>query len=448
MMVSLGIVAMTACTPSEQEVLQGILQNVDSAQGEMSLVTKDGRTVHLDFKMEDSNGSLEVLEAGSEIEVEVSRKGVVEVVRSAEVKGTVTVVKGNEVTLTTASGRTVTVLATEATRIELEDDDIPATLVDLQVGDEVEVHLNLESRAALKIELRDDEDRENGRRGRGPGRDDREDDDDAEMRGRDRAEVKGVISHINNGEVTVETSGGKTVVVLATGSTVVELEDDDVTATVNDLRVGDRVEVKFDPTALTAFELEVEDAEDEAKVRGVITKVEGSKVTVETAIGRAVTLQVTGDTRIQHEDGIMPITPAALRVGVQVEVEFDPRSMNAFEVEVDDEDEIKGVISGVEGQVILVEAEGGRAAIIQVATSTVVELRDDDMPGTVADLRIGDRVEVKISPDGSVVEIEVRDERQDEDNSGRDGMRDDSGSNRGRDDEDDDDRSGRNRGSS
>ena len=41
------LLLVAACTPSDAALLEGILQNVDSANGEITIVTKDGRTITL-----------------------------------------------------------------------------------------------------------------------------------------------------------------------------------------------------------------------------------------------------------------------------------------------------------------------------------------------------------------------------------------------------------------
>ncbi|MFC1899511.1 DUF4382 domain-containing protein, partial [Chloroflexota bacterium] len=67
-----------ACTPSETKQLEGIIQNVDSVNGEVTIVTEDGETITVtittDTSLEsDGNAaSLDQLEAGVSIEVEVN----------------------------------------------------------------------------------------------------------------------------------------------------------------------------------------------------------------------------------------------------------------------------------------------------------------------------------------------------------------------------------------
>ena len=142
---ALTLLLAIACTLSERELLDGILQNVDSANGEITIVTKDGKTITLTVateapvETEGASSALETLEPGASVKVEVNEDGrVVQRIeaRQAKVKGVIIEIEGNKVTIESERGREVT--ATDLTRIKLED-DFPGTLADLQVGAEVQV---------------------------------------------------------------------------------------------------------------------------------------------------------------------------------------------------------------------------------------------------------------------------------------------------------------------
>lgn len=68
----------SACTPNEVDQLEGIIQNVDAAKGEITIVTKDGQTVTLNIDTEaqvEAQGSpstIDTLEIGASIQVEVN----------------------------------------------------------------------------------------------------------------------------------------------------------------------------------------------------------------------------------------------------------------------------------------------------------------------------------------------------------------------------------------
>ena len=150
---ALTLLLAIACTLSERELLDGILQNVDSANGEITIVTKDGKTITLTIateapvETEGASSALETLEPGASVKVEVNEDGrVVQRIeaRQAKVKGVIIEIEGNKVTIESERGREVTVTATDLTRIKLED-DFPGTLADLQVGAEVQVKYDPDS---------------------------------------------------------------------------------------------------------------------------------------------------------------------------------------------------------------------------------------------------------------------------------------------------------------
>ena len=67
---SLVVLAAVACGPGEAQTLEGVLQSIDSAEGEIVIVTKDGRTFRLTLVTEVS----EPLEPGDFVEVELDEE--------------------------------------------------------------------------------------------------------------------------------------------------------------------------------------------------------------------------------------------------------------------------------------------------------------------------------------------------------------------------------------
>ncbi|MBI2979458.1 MAG: DUF4382 domain-containing protein [Chloroflexi bacterium] len=165
-LVTVGVLAATtACTPGEAKQLEGVLKNIDSANGEITITTKDGKTVTLTIATEapvetdGASSNITSLEPGASVEVEVNKDGRVArrvKARQAEVEGVIVQVAGNNVTVESESGRRVTVLVNDRTRIELED-DLSGTIADLQMGTEVEIKFDPESRVAFKIEVEGEE---------------------------------------------------------------------------------------------------------------------------------------------------------------------------------------------------------------------------------------------------------------------------------------------------
>lgn len=231
------LVLTVACTPRQEELVEGVLQNVDSVNGEITIVTKDGKTVTLTIateapvETEGASSAIETLEPGASVEVEVNDDGQIArriKAHQAKVEGTIVGIEGNEVTLESERGRRVTVLVTERTRIELED-DFPGTVADLHIGLEVEIKFDPESRVAFKIDTEKEE-----------------------------AEIEGIVVRIEANEVTIETERGYRRTLVITDATRIELEDD-FPGTIADLQVGVEVEAKFDPSTRLAFKIEVEE---------------------------------------------------------------------------------------------------------------------------------------------------------------------------------------------
>ena len=156
--VPLILLVAIGCTTSQEKLLEGILQTADAINGEITIVTKDGRTVTLTISTdapvdtEGESSALETLELGASVEMEVGEDGQIVrriKARQAKVKGTIAVLEGNEVTVESERGRRFTVTTDDRTHIKLED-DFPGTVADLQVGAKVEIKFDPESRVAFK----------------------------------------------------------------------------------------------------------------------------------------------------------------------------------------------------------------------------------------------------------------------------------------------------------
>ncbi len=153
-----------ACTPAQADILEGILQNVDAANGEITIVTKDGKTVTVTIatdasvETEGTPSTLENLEPGVSVEVEVNDDGQVArriKAQQAEIEGVIVGIEGDEVTIETERGHRRTLVTTDTTRIEL-DEDFPGMLSDLQVGMEVEVKFDPTTQIAFKFEVEEE----------------------------------------------------------------------------------------------------------------------------------------------------------------------------------------------------------------------------------------------------------------------------------------------------
>ncbi len=75
---SVLILLLMACTPTEAALIQGILQDVDSANGEITIVTREGKTITLTISSDDivnadgATSSFDSLVPGVSIEADVA----------------------------------------------------------------------------------------------------------------------------------------------------------------------------------------------------------------------------------------------------------------------------------------------------------------------------------------------------------------------------------------
>ncbi|MBI4180323.1 MAG: DUF4382 domain-containing protein [Chloroflexi bacterium] len=162
------LVTAAACTPAEAKALQGVLKNVDSANGTITIVTKDGKTVTVKIATEtgvSTNGtstSIETLEPGASVDVEIEKNDKDDRVarhieaRQAEVAGIITGIESSNITIKTERDKNVTVSVTDSTIIKLAN-DLAGTLADLSVGMLVEAKFDPLTNQALKIGIEEEE---------------------------------------------------------------------------------------------------------------------------------------------------------------------------------------------------------------------------------------------------------------------------------------------------
>lgn len=238
----------------------------------------------------------------------------------AEVHGTLSAISGNQVSITPSNGTAVvTVNVTSATMLEVDDRN--ATLNDLAVGMQVEADYDPATLNAFDIETDSDGD-----------------DDDAEIHGTVAA-VDAVA-----GTITIAPTNGGSATLTVKSST--EIEVNDVDAALVDIQVGMPVEADYDSTTLIATEIDAgsdddDDDDDNAQeLKGVVAAVNSAAQTVTIAPnggGSNVTLNVTAETEIEIND--QDATIAEITVGARIEAEYDPSTMNAYELDIENDDD-------------------------------------------------------------------------------------------------------------
>lgn len=242
--VSILAVLASACTPAQVQQLEGLLQNVDTVNGTVTVTTKDGKTVTLTINnntvtmVDGSNTTVFNLEPGAKVKIE-TEGGVARSIadESASVEGTISAVQGGQVTVRRQSGADVAVNVTAQTSIRLEGDRT-GSLSDLKVGLRVVVKYDLQTMNAIRVMLNT----------------------------RQKTEVEGTITAISGNNVTISTKVGLQATIIVDSNTSIRLERG-ATGVLGDLKVGMKAHARFDPSTKIATRVEVQ-GKSESESRG------------------------------------------------------------------------------------------------------------------------------------------------------------------------------------
>jgi hypothetical protein len=234
-----ALMAVLACTPGEAKLLEGVLQNVDSISGETTIKLKDGGTITVNLKdvsvegLRTAAGSPS-LEPGNQVSVQVDKNNAPQKLKAhvAEVEGAIKSLDQAKQTVTIAlkKGGEATLQVASDTRIEVEDDK-PGAFASLRVGQEIEAKYDVESGKAVKIEVEEEE---------------------------AKGEAEGTITAIDTTARTIKVrvKGGQEATYKLTPATRLKLNG---AGAFDNLKVGTRVEVEFNPVTSELHELAVED---------------------------------------------------------------------------------------------------------------------------------------------------------------------------------------------
>jgi hypothetical protein len=214
----------------------------------------------------------------------------------------------------------------------------------------------------------------------------------------------------------VHTKSGDDVTVAVNAATIIRANDH--LAGLGDIKVGDRVNVNARVNAdgsVTALRIEVEDEhgggngnEDHgAELTGNIASISSAAITVTTGGGNTVTVKLSATTTIRHGD--TTLAPSDLKVGNHVEVKGTLNadgSIAATSIKVEDINdgngnddhhesvEFSGTVTAVSSTSLTV---GSNTAAL--TSSTVVKNGDNN--ASIADIKVGQRVEVKANRDSA-----------------------------------------------
>lgn len=288
----------------------------------------------------------------------------------AKAKGTIAAVDtaASTLTITPKNGGADVTLNVDASTF-IKRNGQPATLADLQTGDKVEAKYDSATMLAFRVK--------------------------AEFKA---GKVKGMIAAVDTAASTVTITprkGGADVTLNVDANTVIKRKGP---ATLADLQVGDKIEAKYDPATMLALKIEAEFKL--AKVKGTIAAVDAAAGTLTITPkkgGADVTLNVDASTYIKRNG--QPATLADLVVGDRVEAKYNAATMLAVKISASNLLEIKGTIAAVDaaaGTLTVTPMDGSPDVTFTVDANTRIERFD--APATLADLLVGDPVEVKYDP--------------------------------------------------
>ncbi len=155
-MIVMVLIGFIGCTAGEMQALQGTLQNIDDASGNITVRLADGSTRTFNFNdvqietIRDALGSAS-LEIGDEVTIHTNEIGKIREleVQNAEVEGIIENIGTDNVTIKT-NGVEITLQVPSTVRISIGDNRT-ATFLGLKVGEEVQVKYDVTSKNVLSI---------------------------------------------------------------------------------------------------------------------------------------------------------------------------------------------------------------------------------------------------------------------------------------------------------
>jgi Cu/Ag efflux protein CusF len=153
------LVGFSACTPAELQALQGTLKNVDSVSGNVTVTMKDNSTQTFNFsdvKVDTIKQALggASLQVGDNVTIKTNKDGDIEEVDShnAEIEGVIKSIGTDNITITTTRNADITLKVTADTRIK-NGDKGTASLSDLKAGQQVDARYAISNNNAISIDV-------------------------------------------------------------------------------------------------------------------------------------------------------------------------------------------------------------------------------------------------------------------------------------------------------
>jgi len=173
------------------------------------------------------------------------------------------------------------------------------------------------------------------------------------------------------GEITVKSHGDAEVTLKLTSDTQVFVGEEP--GKLSDISVGDRVNVRYNSDDLVAAKIKVQ---TEAKAHGRIEALDsaGGLLTVALPNGAILELKLTPDTKIEVNGE--EADAANLEANARVEVEYNIRTMEAFEVEASTIAEVKGTVNSVDASAgtVTILNKSGKEVTLKITNSTRVDI--------------------------------------------------------------------------
>ena len=300
--------------------------------------------------------------------------------KTDEIVGIVTQTSASSLTVRTANGdRDVRLTSSTVVRV----DGQASTIAAIAVGDKVEVHAQKEldgTTTALTVEIES----------------------------HPSTEVEGTVKSASATSLTVTTATADVVIALTPAT---RFFANGQTATAADVHAGDRVEVEVrEQTDKTLAALVVKIQNESVHLRGTISAVSASSITVHTASGDVV-VALTSSTLIRMRGNVSNVS--MLLVGSRVEVQAVHRAdqtLAAVTITIEPANslsEIEGSVTEVASDHLKVHTKSGDDVTVAVNAGTII--RAHDHLAGLGDIKTGDRVNVnaRVNADGTLTALRV-----------------------------------------
>lgn len=153
------LTSLTACSAIDLQSLQGMIKNVDSLSGNVTVTLKDGTVQTFNLADVDLNalknqiGNISI-DAGDNVTIHEDNRGHVKGmdVHNGEVDGIIKSLGTDNVTIITSDNQTITLKITAGTLI-IEKAQGTITLADLKIGQEIEARYDINTMQASKLKI-------------------------------------------------------------------------------------------------------------------------------------------------------------------------------------------------------------------------------------------------------------------------------------------------------